>query len=473
MNTLGKVTLTAGAVLVLAGGAWVGAAAYGAQAAERELQALAAQASGRDGIRLLNLKHDRGVLSSSGTADIRIEDACDSAGDSPLALQVAYTLKHLPLPGSLMRFDWSLTPAGAEGAAFAKTFGANTRLQGEGAMAVNGEVSSTLALPELAVSGAESVLITPSTGRFAWGANTFALDWKADRIVLRGHGDAIELQQLALAMDLKNRKLGAGSASLTVGRLSTSLGSAEGLRLASEVVERGDRLDMRFTPSLRSLEVAGQKASDLALEIGLNGVHAPSIETLGQIVGDTCGLEHATADETARLRTALRTLMARGFTLGVPRIAATVSSGSLEGRLQVELKPTAGGENAPILLAEVLRSSGQITLKGDVVSADQKQMALAMGVATEIPGGLQAGYEYAEGLLKANGRSLDAGSVQLALAQADQGINAFLSSNEAVALALRPAPEAAPAAEPATASVTMAPAEPQRPAAAWVSDTPR
>lgn len=473
MNTLGKTTAVAGAIVAALGATWVGAGAYGAHVAERELQALTAQASGRDGVRLLNLKHERGLLSSTGTVEVRIEDPCSAAGDAPLALQVAYTMKHLPLPGSLMRLEWSLAPAGADGADFAKAFGANTKLQGEGTVAMNGELSSTLALPELAVNGAESVLIAPSTGRIAWGANTFALDWKTERIVVRGQGEALELQQLALAMDLKNRKLGAGSASLSVGKLSTGLGTAEGLRLASEVVERGDRLDMTFTPSLRSLDVAGQQARDLVFEIGLNGVHAPSIETVGQIFGDTCGLEHATADETAKLRTALRTLMARGFTLGIPRIAGTVGNGSLDGRLQVELKPTAGGDSAPILLARVLRSNGQITLKGDVVSAEHKQMALALGVATEVPGGLQAGYDYADGLLKANGRSFDAGGVQAALAQADQAINAFLSSNEAVALALRPVPQDEAATEPPAGSMAMSPVEAPAPVAAAVGETVR
>lgn len=462
MTSSGKTLAMAGTVMAALGAGWIGAGAYGAHAAERELRALTSQASARDGFRLMNLKHERGFLSSSGTVDVRVEDQCGDAGagEAPLTLQVSYTMRHLPLPSSLMRFDWSLTPTGAAGASFAKTFGGTTTLQGEGSVAMNRDVRSTLSLPELAVSGAESVQVAPSTGHVAWGANSLTLDWKTDRIVARGQGQALELQQLVLAMDLKNRKLGAGTASLSIDKLSTELGTAEGFRLASEVVERGDRLDMKFTPSLRSVSVAGQTARDLVLEIGVNGVHAKSIETVGQILGDTCGLEHATANETTMLRSALRTLMARGFTLGIPRIAGSIGAGSLDGSLQVELKPTAGGDSAPILLARVLRSQGQITLKGDVVDAEQKQMVLAMGVATEVPGGLQAGYEYADGVLKANGRSFDAGGMQAALAQADQVLNAFLSSNEAVALALRSAPEAAPATETVqTAAPEQAPAE--------------
>ncbi len=484
MNSSGKTVALASAAVAALGAAWIGTGVYGAHVAERELRALTSHASARDGFRLMNLKHDRGILSSTGTVDVRLEDQCGDAGagEAPLTLQVSYTMRHLVLPGSLMRFDWTLAPTGAAGASFAKTFGGNTTLQGDGSVAMNGDVRSSLSLPELAVSGAESVQVAPSTGRIAWGANTFALDWKTDRIVARGHGQALELQQLVLAMDLKNRKLGTGTASLSIDKLSTELGTAEGFRVASEVVEHGDRLDMKFTPSLRNVSVAGQTARDLVLEIGVTGVHAKSIETVGQILGDTCGLEHATANETATLRSALRTLMARGFTLGIPRIAGSIGNGSLDGSLQVELKPTAGGDSAPILLARVLRSQGQITLKGDVVDAEQKQMVLAMGVATEVPGGLQAGYEYADGVLKANGRSFDAGGMQAALAQADQVLNAFLSSNEAVALALRSAPEPAPAAEavqaaaPAQAPADAAETAPEPaapPVAAAVSENPR
>lgn len=468
MNSLGRITAIGTAVIATLGAAWVGAGAYGAQLAERELRAMMAQASGREGVRLLNLEHERSLLSSRGTVELRLEDQCADSGDAPLTARVSYSMHHLPLPGSLTRFEWTLTPSGAAGESFAKAFGNQTRLQGEGSVGLNGELRSSLALPELVVAGAESVRVAPSSGRIAWGQNTFALDWKTERIVLRGQGQALELQQLALAMDLTNRRLGAGTASLSIDKVSTGLGGAEGFRLAGEVLEKGDRLDMKFTPSLRALNVGGQSARDLVFEIGMTGVHAQSIETIGQVLGDTCGIEHATADETTRLRTALRTLMARGFTLGIARIAGTVGGGSLEGQLHVELKPTAGGDNAPILLARVLRSQGQLTLKGEVVTAEQKQMAVAMGFATEVPGGLHASYEYAEGLLKANGRSFDAGNVQTALAHADQVLNAFLSSNEAVALALRQAPDDRPPTEaPAEAPIAATVSAPE-PAASMI-----
>lgn len=451
---MGKVAAASGAGIAVLGAAWVGAGAWGAQRAEQELSAWAARSAGHDGVRLMNLRHDRGLLSSSGSVDVRFEDACSDAagGDQPVTLQVTYKLQHLILPGSLMRFEWSVAPAGEAGAAFAKAFGGNTRLQGQGSMAMSGELQSTLALPELVVNGAESVRMAPSTGTIRWGDNTFGLSWATDRVVLRGHGQAFEAQKLSLELDLKNRRLGAGTASFAVESMSAGAGTAEGLKLTSEVVERGDRLDMSFKPSLRKLDVAGQTARDLMLDVGITGVHAASIETLGQIVGDTCGLEHTTAAEAQKLRGALRTALARGFTLGITKIGGSIGNGSIDGMLQVRIDPTTGGPDAPILLAKVLRSQATLTIKGDAIGPDQKQMAIAMGAATEVPGGLQGSFEYAEGLLKVNGRSFDGGDVHQALATADRHLNGFLSSNEQIALAPAVVPATAPAVETLSAA---------------------
>ena len=90
-----------------------------------------------------------------------------------------------------------------------------------------------------------------------------------------------------------------------------------------------------------------------------------------------------------------------------------------------------------------------------------------MGFATEGPGGLKAGFEYADGLLKANGRVFDAGPLQVALSGADRRLNAFLG----VPVAVRETPkagiglmsDAAPAEAPGmppvnSASVRTAPA---------------
>jgi hypothetical protein len=82
-------------------------------------------------------------------------------------------------------------------------------------------------------------------------------------------------------------------------------------------------------------------------------------------------------------------------------------------------------------------------------------MAVGMGFATEVQGGLKAAFEYSDGLLKANGRAFDAGALQVALATADRRLNTFLGVSMPVRDAPNGAPvpvlEAAPAADAAPA----------------------
>ena len=62
-------------------------------------------------------------------------------------------------------------------------------------------------------------------------------------------------------------------------------------------------------------------------------------------------------------------------------------------------------------------------------------MALATGYADKIPGGLKAVFSYQDGLLKMSDKTLDAGLVKSALAQADKAIENFLHPRVAPARA--------------------------------------
>jgi hypothetical protein len=111
--------------------------------------------------------------------------------------------------------------------------------------------------------------------------------------------------------------------------------------------------------------------------------------------------------------------------------------------------------------ATLLGASGELVVKGSMVNAQQRQMAVSMGFATEVQGGLKAAFEYSDGLLKANGRAFDAGALQVALATADRRLNTFLGVSMPVRDAPKSAPvavlEAAPAADTAPAVAAPAP----------------
>ena len=194
----------------------------------------------------------------------------------------------------------------------------------------------------------------------------------------------------------------------------------------------------------------------LALEIAVKDLDKASIETISHVFEDTCGMQNATSEEGERFSQALRTLLVQGFSFGMPKLAGSVGNGSIDGKLMGVARKAADA-NAPIALAKMLSANGELTLKGDALTADQKQMAIQMGAAQELEGALKASFEYADGMLRANGRVFDAGMVDNTLRGADQTLNTFFATKPRapaktpVAMEAEPVVPAAPAEAPVTA----------------------
>jgi hypothetical protein len=139
-----------------------------------------------------------------------------------------------------------------------------------------------------------------------------------------------------------------------------------------------------------------------------------------------------TLQGSRQVRSALRTLLASGFSISVPSLRGSGAQGSVEGNLTLELL---NAQDQPVSLTRQLNSSGQLTVRGDALSADQQQRALDSGYFQAIPEGFQARFAYDKGVLRAGDRTLDATVLQLGLAQADELIQAFLASDGVLTLA--------------------------------------
>lgn len=480
MTSNKKKALAAGGVgIVLAG--WLGASIHAGSVAERELRAFAARPWSETGVRVRNLQHSGGLFASKGSFGLEIVDQCGQSDGQPAALELEYSLAHLILPTSPIRVEWSARPSGEIAAALAEVFGPSLKLEGKGDVSFGGEFRSAMALPELAVDADGSKLtIAPSSGRLAFGKTALAVSWGIERVLARGNGEAFELGRVALDLDLKNRYLGTGTTSLSIDKIATSHGSAEGFRHATEVVEEGDRLQTKITENLRAAAFGGETVKDLSLEVAIRDVDKQSVETLSRLAGDTCGFQNMTADEDQSFRKALRTLLVQGFSAGVPKLAGTVGNGSLEGRLMLEARKAASPKG-PISLASMFRSTGELIVRGQALAADKKQQALALGFTQEKDGSLKGSFEYVDGILRTNGRVFDGSAVLAGLSNADQAINAFLDGSKlarhAPAAVPQPpqplleedeAPDEEAAAQVAVAvpPVTAAPAAPVAPAAA-------
>ena len=467
----------AGAAAAIAVAAWAGGGVYIGMQAEDTLKGLTAapQAGANSAWRVREVQHSRGLFQSTGQLSATYSPSCAAQpdADNSFTVRVNYTLSHLPLPTGAARFAWQLAPEGDTAEAFKTLFGSTSALSGQGAVSLGGAVRSDMSLPAVALRRSGEVLdITPSAGTLTMDGQALALQWQIERVVVRGQGQAFDVQGIAMDLDIDNRSKGTGTGSFKVAQASASLGSLEGLELKMVAREQGDRLNSSFTPSLRKIEGGGQVLTDLRMEWALNGLHTASVESLIRLFDDSCGMEALTAQESQTAAQALETLLAKGFSFGMPTLTGKAANGSLEGSFMVELAEASGGKPS---LAAQLRSNGKLNIQGDVIPAQQREMAVASGFAVAQGNGLSASYEYAKGLFKVNNRTMDATFFEDMLAKADEGVSTALAGlRNASGIAAAPAapavPEPAAEAPAAEAPAAEAPAAPAPEAAVPAGD---
>ena len=421
-----EVSIAAGVVLLLVA-SWLGASIYVGKRTEAELQNAVKASTLSRSYRLRNLNHQGGLFSSSGQVELAMVDAC-ARGEQPsewFTAQVSYQLSHLIGPMSLLRAEWSVTPTGDAKAAFEKLFNGQAKLEGKGRLRLSGALESDLNLPAMsAITDGETMTVSPSTGSIALGKDKMDFDWKTSKIAYRGNGWAMEIEGFGMKSDLVSVSRGLGSFSMEAAKFGNSSLSAEGLKLAMDVNEKGDRLDMRLTPSVKMMSVSGKQFEDLLLEMAVTGMHAKSVEQLIELSDKSCYFRSLTMEESSQMRASLRKLVFEGLSAGIPKLTGKLDGGALNGSLMVGFGKTTGDS---FELEKVLTSRGELSLTGKNMKAEDTKSLVTMGFATTIPDGIKSSFDYEAGILKVNGKVFDATLFGNVLKGANVAINGLLS----------------------------------------------
>ncbi|MEY4695264.1 MAG: hypothetical protein RLZZ95_1713, partial [Pseudomonadota bacterium] len=269
-----KVWVAVGASLAVLGASWAGSAVWVGMKAQDALKALTVQdvSKGASPWRVNAVSQERGLFQSKGQLELVLSPHCQASDDEGASFVVQYTLDHVPLPSGWARFQWQLAPQGEDAQVFKALFGSASALTGQGQVALGGAVHSSLSLPAVALRRSGEVLeMSPTTGRVMLDGQKLALETQIERLVVRGKGDALNIQGLAMDLAIDDWRKGTGSGSFKVKQASNPLGSLEGMELTVEAREKGDRLDMSLTPSVRKLEASGQSLTDLRMQWAFNG----------------------------------------------------------------------------------------------------------------------------------------------------------------------------------------------------------
>ncbi|PZA14738.1 hypothetical protein DNK49_20325 [Azoarcus communis] len=429
MSHPGKTLKRATLAISVAAAVWLGASVYGSSLAEQAIRDFAARPVSETGLIIGPLQHDRGWLSSSGHFGVAfVQGPGDQLAPGPL-MEVRYTLSHLILPNSRLRVEWSVQPTGELADTLTPVFGDSLQIKGTGRQGHDGTMHSEFGTSDIVADDGETrVAIGPSTGSVVVADNTLKLDWRIGKLAMASPEDDLELTGATMAVNLTNTRIGTGTTVIEVERIASSAIDLQGVRHATEVVERADRLDGVVQHGLRAGEIAGVSVRDLNLDISLTGLDKASLETLHRVFSDTAGLQNLSPEDDISFRKALTTLINSGLSIGITRLTGTVGQGAVEGHLQIVAAP-ANVLDGPVSLATTLRANGELTLKDGTLPPEQAAIAVGMGLMQPVPGALKAQFDYAQGVLQTNGQAEGGAEVLDTLAEADAMLNVFLNTS--------------------------------------------
>ena len=428
MNISKKNILTLSGVLLALVLIWLGLSFYSVGRVANELNLMVSQPDPKSSFRFKNLQHQTGFLSSKGDVLVTLVDKYSDENNtdaSAVWMQIKYDVSHLIFPTSLARFEWRLQPQPEDKAKFEEIFPKDFALTGNGSVGLGGSYSSTLSLPAFEIAQSGLLLNVAATqGFFKTSDKHFQFDWATDKLSYRGAGQAVQLDAFNIQIDMTDTQKGVGSSSVSLQKISTSSATLEGLKIAAESAISQQKLDVRLTQSLQHLSFMNQKLSNLQAEWIVGGLHEQSSEKLIQLMDLSQGFKNMTAEEDKSMREALRVLFINGWKVGLSKLNAQADGGEVQGQILLELEPDAAGQ---IDLEKNLKLNGEVKVTGKLLTVDQQDMLVKLGMAVKTAEGLQSNVSMAKGKLKINGKEDEAANLQAALQKEQALLNAFFS----------------------------------------------
>jgi hypothetical protein len=177
---------------------------------------------------------------------------------------------------------------------------------------------------------------------------------------------------------------------------------------------------MRLIQSVKELRAADMAVEDVVLQADVTNLHAPSVNSAGEVLSATCGLRSLTPGQREKMRDAVQALLVSGVSVGITKLQARTRDGSLDADVALTVAPAKARE---LQLAEQLSSQGSIQIRGGLMPPDQKEFA----VSSALPDGVKAGFDYRDGVLKFNQKTADSALLNLGLQRLDRWLNAFFS----------------------------------------------
>ena len=398
---------------ILFGGSWVGVSYYAGVRAHTDIERLVNQAPEETALRFTNLVHDRGILGSSGQVILHYPDP--SASGQPredlFRMRVTYAIDHRAMLATVFKFSWNAQLMDEAAQTMQRVFGQSPKLSGQGNLTWQGQASSSYRIPALqAQEHGDSLRLGEVTGGLRALDRALNFDLAMPGLEFSTAGEVLRLKDLRLTLDLTDRFAGIGSSTFGIDQLVFNAGQAHGLMVRGQNSIDQGRLNVRSDWQLASLNAYGHKLSDVLIKFAVNDLDNRSVTALSNVLNLSGNLENLNEAQQIVVQSAVRDLILKGFSVGVPTVFVRSGQATLEGDLVLTVKPTLtapGSSPTRFNASKTLSSQGNLILKGQGVPVSVTAAGLLLGILQQTGKGYESKYQFKDGLLSVNGQMLD------------------------------------------------------------------
>jgi uncharacterized protein YdgA (DUF945 family) len=421
-----KILFSVAILIVISLGAWSGAGIYAGVQIEKELITFIDQLPSRSAMRVVDLKHNRGLMNSSGQFMVRYLDPQAQGANRPdlVTAVMNYEIDHHASWEHLAKFTWRLTPTDAFGEKIKALFATDFNVSGQGNINWQGVAQTDFSAPALRYEqGTDILALGPWQGEMLMSGPIFNFLIQSPVVDIESQDTFLKVKNMSLKVDLVDRLNGVGASTLNIEDVSFPTTKVQGLTFkASNTLNQG-YLNFEIEKKINKVKFVGQTVTNVDLLLMFKHLNQQSMIELSNVMNETGNFDNLTTIQQEIVQAATIRLIQDGFELALPKIQAQTDRGMIEGNAVFNLAANLSNPNA-FDAAKQVSAEGKLTVARMIMPPEYEGLVQLLGLATRSEKGLESQFLFGEGKLLVNGRNIE---VNLQLQRINQAMTAFLA----------------------------------------------
>lgn len=413
-------------VFVIALGTWSGAGIYAGVQVEKELMTFIDQLPSRSPMRVVDLKHDRGLMSSTGQFVVRYSDPQAQGENRPdlVTAVMNYGVDHHASWEHLATFTWRLTPTDRFGEKLKALFATDFNVSGQGTINWQGVAQTDFSAPPLRYEqGTDTLAFGPWQGDMLINGPIFNFLIQSPAVDIQSQDTFLKIKNMSFKVNLVDRLNGVGASTLNIEDISFPTTTVQGLEFkASNTLDQG-YLNFEIEKKINKVEFVGQTITNVDLLLMFKHLNQQSMIELSNVMNETGNFDNLTTRQQEIVQAATIRLIQDGFEFALPKLQAQTERGMIEGHAVFNLAANLANPNA-FDAAKQVKAEGRLTIARLIMPSEYEGLVQLLGLATRSDKGLESQFLFVDGKLLVNGRNIE---VNNQLQRINQAMTAFLA----------------------------------------------